>query len=445
VTLIYNPALNAVIRPGYSVEEVRAVASLLESNDTLRFVPLSNGLFPAAALDSNRSYTGYSYVWVRDNIHIAHAHYRTGQITVATNILATLMKYFIKHERRFLDIIENPSRADVPMNRPHIRFKGDSLEEIAEKWAHAQNDALGYFLWMFSKLVNENALAPGADQLSMLALFPAYFDAIRYWQDEDSGHWEEVRKVSASSIGAVVAGLGELAKLLPRTGSLHHPHGIVVAADMIARLIERGRGALQSILPAECIEPDPAKKRPYDAALLFLIYPLQVVEGNMADRILSDVIAHLQGEVGIRRYLGDSYWAPDYKRKVKPAQRTADVSDDLSSRDQLLTGAGQEAQWCIFDPILSCIFGMKLKSERSPEHLARQTEYLNRSLGQITGGEQTDVPAFRCPELYYFEAERLVPNDHVPLLWTQANLMLALQFMQESYGLLQRHLQLWRL
>ena len=39
---------------------------------------------------------------------------------------------------------------------------------------------------------------------------PLYFQAIRYWQDEDSGHWEERRKIEASSIGAVVAGLREL-------------------------------------------------------------------------------------------------------------------------------------------------------------------------------------------------------------------------------------------
>jgi len=432
LTLIHNRELKEIIRPEYSLEEIQAVTAFLEGHDTLRFIPLPNGLFPAAALDSERSYTGYSYVWVRDNVHIAHAHYRTGQLDVATNTVGTLMEYFIKHQQRFLDIIEEPSRATAPMNRPHIRFNGHSLEEVPEKWAHAQNDALGYFLWLFCKLVNENVLAPAADELSMLALFPSYFDAIRYWQDEDSGHWEEVRKISASSIGVVVAGLRELTKRLPRTGPLRHSQGIVATGDMIDRLIERGQSALQRVLPAECIEPDPAKKRRYDAALLFLIYPLQIVEGDMADRILNDVITHLQGEVGIRRYLGDSYWAPDYKKKIRPQQRTADFSDDLSSRDRLLSSAGQEAQWCVFDPIISCIFGMKLKSVRSGKHLARQAEYLNRSLGQITGGHQADVPAFRCPELYYLEAQRLVPNDHVPLLWTQANLMLALQLMQES-------------
>ena len=152
----------------------------------------------------------------------------------------------------------------------------------------------------------------------------------------------------------------------------------------------------------------------------------------MADKILGNVRAHLQGELGIRRYLGDSYWAPDYKRKLSPGQRTADFSDDLSRRDQLLPAFGQEAQWCIFDPIVSCIYGTKFKATRLEGDLAKQAEYLNRSLGQITSEGCPQAPPFRCPELYYLEHGRYVPNDHVPLVWTQANLLLSLKLMEES-------------
>ncbi len=67
-----------------------------------------------------------------------------------------------------------------------------------------------------------------------------------------------------------------------------------------------------------------------------------------------------------------------------------------------------------------------------------QTEYLNRSLAQITAENQGNVPAFRCPELYYLEEGRYVPNDHVPLLWTQANLMLAMNLMEHSCRLSQK-------
>jgi len=434
LTVIHNRELRALIKPGYSLEEIRAISTLLEQKQTLTFSPLSNGLFPAAAMGSDRSYTGYSHVWVRDNIHIAHAHYRVGRADVAVRNLHALADYFIKYDNRFLDIIDGTADASVPMNRPQIRFKGDALTEVAEKWPHAQNDALGYFLWLFCKLINEGALTPRADEVNMLALFPMYFEAIRYWQDEDSGHWEEVRKISASSIGVVTAGLIEFRQLL-QTGPLRDRRGTPITTEMVDRLIERGRAALAEILPSECIQPDPSKRRLYDSALLFLICPQQLVEGLMADQIVANVTTHLQGEFGIRRYPLDSYWAPDYKKKLKPEQRTADFSDDLSRRDRLLSDEGKEAQWCIFDPILSCIFGLQFKSTRSPQHLAKQTEYLNRSLGQITDADQSGTPAFRCPELYYLEAGHYVPNDHIPLLWTQANLMLALKIMEESCSL----------
>jgi hypothetical protein len=427
-----NRQLDALIRPRYSLEEIRALSAFLEHKGTLTFASLPNGLFPAAALSSESSYTGYSFVWVRDNIHIAHAHFRIGRTDIALRTLRALMKYFIKYRKRFLDIIDGTADPNIPMNRPQIRFDGNNLEELNEKWAHAQNDALGYFLWLFCKLMNEEVLTPGADELNMLAIFPRYFEAIRYWQDEDSGHWEEVRKISASSIGVVVAGLAEFRKCLLAAGSLHNPSATLPTGDTLDQLIERGQAALARILPSECIEPDPSKQRRYDAALLFLIYPLQIVEGQIADQILTDVTTHLQGEVGTRRYLGDSYWAPDYKKKLKPAERTADVSDDLSGRNRLLTIAGQEAQWCIFDPEISCIFGLKFKSTQSSECLAKQTDYLNRSLRQITAADQTDLPAFRCPELYYLEAGRYVSNDHIPLLWTQANLMLAMKLMEDN-------------
>ncbi len=39
----------------------------------------------------------------------------------------------------------------------------------------------------------------------MLTLFPLCFEAIAYWQDEDSDHWEEDRKITASSIRVVIA------------------------------------------------------------------------------------------------------------------------------------------------------------------------------------------------------------------------------------------------
>ena len=77
-------------------------------------------------------------------------------------------------------------------SRPHVRFDGASLSEIAgEPWAPARNDALGYFRWLSCRLAARGRLEPDPDTVAVLSRLIRYFEAIRFWQDEDSGHWEE--------------------------------------------------------------------------------------------------------------------------------------------------------------------------------------------------------------------------------------------------------------
>ncbi|MEL6327714.1 MAG: phosphorylase kinase, partial [Cyanobacteria bacterium J06626_23] len=57
--------------------------------------------------------------------------------------------------------------------------------------------------------------------------------------------------------------------------------------------------------------------------------------------------------------------------------------------------------------------------------------YFNRSLGQLTA-EDSPFGELKCPEAYYLEKGRYVPNDVTPLLWTQANLMLAFHHLDNS-------------
>ena len=47
--------------------------------------------------------------------------------------------------------------------------------------------------------------------------------------------------------------------------------------------------------------------REYDGALLFLVYPLEVVGDAMGNRILRDIAENLEGPYGIKRYVGESY------------------------------------------------------------------------------------------------------------------------------------------
>lgn len=423
-----NAELATLVPHGrYSTDTLSRIEHAFAEKRTLEFSRLPSGLFAASPAGASIAGSGYSNVWVRDNVYVAYAHHVCGRTEVAAGVARALLTFFGRHRHRFEDIIADSRKAQTVSLRPHVRFDGDSLEEISsESWPHAQNDACGYFLWLYASLARDGHVALDESALAVLALFLRYLEAIRFWQDEDSGHWEETRKISASSIGTVIAGLEAVAALV-RDRQLATAFG-AGTVEMIAGLIARGRSALDEILPHECAQRSPDQNRRYDAALVFLLFPLGVVEEPaMTELLLHDVDRFLTGECGIRRYLGDSYWAPDYEARTRIDDRTRDFStgNDMRDRDALLEHIGDEAQWCLFDPMLSAFYGARFAVGRSAADLDRQIRHFNRALSQIT-------PSWSCPELYYLRQGRHVENPHTPLQWTQANLMVALRAMRTT-------------
>ena len=415
---------------GYTAAQLEALSGALEAHGTLAWTPLATGLYPAS---SAAAAGGYRHVWVRDNVYVAFALWRSGQPEPAAAVARGLLAFYGKYRHRFdVAVVAAGFDARDVMTRPHVRFDGAALTEVAgERWAHAQNDALGYCLWLAATLACARAFTPSAADVDTLRALVRYLEAIRFWNDEDSGHWEETRKISASSIGTVAAGLRAWREWLRaaqarelRIAGLTIPDARALEIAATALIDEAGR-ALLAILPGECAQLSPRQNRRYDAALLLLVYPLGVVEGALADLIVDDVRRYLQGPVGIRRYLRDSYWAPDYDRRVAAGDRARDYSTDIETRDVLIEDIGREAQWCLFDPLLSALFGERFKAGGNADDRARQVLYFNRALAHLT-------ETWACPELFYERDGRLVPNPHTPLLWTQANMRLALAALRET-------------
>jgi len=426
-----NAALRELVPArAYTPDDVVRIEDALATAGTLAMRALPTGLFPAVPAPPEAS--GYDHVWVRDNIYVAHAHLVRGDDEVAARATRAILLFWWTHRRRFDDVIAGTVDPNDVMLRPHVRFDGVHLREVTtERWSHAQNDALGYALWLAARLVGTGMLDLDEPVAGMLGLLPRYLAAIRYWDDRDSGHWEEARKRSASSIGAALAGVEALLALGRERPAALRAAGFDMSLLETATELERqGRAALDGILPSECVDPPstaaPVARR-FDAALLFLVYPLRVVVGPRAEEILADVARALTGPFGIRRYPGDSYWAPDYDLKLPPGERTRDYSEDVAARDALLERPGDEAQWCIFDPILSALYGRRFLEHHQRADLERQVHHFERTLAQIT-------PDWRCPELYYLRQGAWVPGPHVPLLWAVANLSTALTAMHASAG-----------
>jgi hypothetical protein len=372
---------------------IREVAERVASQKKTFFAPNANGVYPAAGGLDSTSVAGYQNAWLRDNVMVAYSRLEVGDVEAAVACARGLMRFVESQARRFEAVIARPSLKETVGSRPHVRFKANSLEELSGSWPHAQNDALGYVLWFRARLHNLGCFRLEASEKEVVRLFVRYFDAIRYWEDPDSGAWEEGRKVNSSSVGAVLAGLEE-AKL--------------AGADVADSLIAAGRNLLARQLPIES-----PKLRGADAAVLFLVYPLEVVRDAIArDLIVHLMQARLEGEIGVRRYIGDSYYCQDYDRWFPPELRSIDWSERIEVRDQYLQ-PGCEPQWCLFDSLLSVIFG-RLYGDRE-----QQARYLHRAIAQLTAANE-------CPELYFLKRGCWTPSPHTPLLWAEANLSLAL-------------------
>ena len=425
----HNPRIAELTKSEYTLDDLVKMEQFLTESKTFSFPRLGNGLFPAAlALQPEQGYTGYQNVWLRDNMHIANAHYEIGAYEIVSDCLHAVVKFYEKYSKRIEDCISGKLDTNVPQNRPHIRFDGTSLSELPEKWAHAQNDALGYFLWMLGRMVKEGHMEPTEDMLQVVGNLILFLRAIKYWQDQDSGHWEEARKVEASSVGVVLQALKIWVELLDRIGE-HHG----LRHSVIAEMINEGQSTLNDILPAECIQDDTKINRRYDSALLFLVYPILAVDESMGRQIVSDVTSTLMGDYGIKRYLGDSYWCADYKDKLSPERRTTEFVDDMLTRD-MLWREGEEAQWCIFDSIISTIYGRWYAQTKDPADKSQQRYHFHRSLSQLTG-PNCPWGEMMGPESYFIEHGKFIPNDITPLLWTHANLRIALEQMKRTVSL----------
>lgn len=262
----------------------------------------------------------YSYVWIRD------VFYST------LPFLYTPSERFEKAYHAIFDLFKRYEwKIDIhTKNKPkflyeyiHSRYSMD-LEELNVEWGHAQNDAIGAFLWGVGEGVRHGQkVIRDKDDLRIIQKLVKYLECLEYWQTEDNGMWEENMEVHASSVGACVAGLNAVKMLV----------------EVNPELISKGEETLRLLLPRESVTKDT------DLALLSLIFPYRIIDRPTALMIIENVVNDLERSNGCIRYQHDQYY-----------------------------NEGSEAEWCFGFPWLGLCFmelGMfhkvqeyRLKTER---------------------------------------------------------------------------------
>ncbi len=431
----------------------------LEARGALDFNPYASGLFPASELSPEMAQaTGMGMAWLRDNAHVGNALMENGKHYAAVAVGRSMLKVIENNRDRLDGIVEGVLDPKDPVNRLPVRVDGDTLANDTEK--RVQNDSVGYALWCISRLFNKAALRLEPRDLDNVAKMVQYLDTIEYWQDSDEGHWEEDSRIHASSIGVVVAGLRETQEMFVSFG--------YAPFDRIEYLINKGTETLYSILakgvtdlgPAEPIlendtpypdnvRPDESvrqhfehfsvSRREHDAALLCLVEPLHVLDEEWAAKVVDDIETHLLREKGIARYEGDTYWEPRFPGIFTVEERTSEVGkvDVRNAKAAGIAYNGTEAQWTLFDPLLSVYWGRKYLASGELDAFQKQLFYLNRSLSQLA---QMPDGSLKLPEAYYCEYVDddtdghvdWIPNDHTPLLQSQANLLSAVRMFETT-------------
>lgn len=394
---------------------------LLEEHDALTFPQLKSGLFPGVNFDDlENDETGMADAWLRDSACIGMALLSVGREREAKKAAKAIIKSLKAISERFEEIVNLGHAPADDTLRPPVRFTGQQSSPQFE-WANAQNDAIGYCLLFLGKAAQADIIAIDDSLRRIVDLIINYLGAISYWEDDDSGHWEEVKKVSASSIGTVIAGLRAI-----RT--------ITDNPIKVEALISRGDEALRRILPFE--SRSGVHEREFDAAQVFLVEPQQTVSGEMAAQIIKGAEKALLGEFGIRRYNGDSYWGPDYREHFQLGSRAIDFSNPkvMALRDTYLT-SDSEAQWTLFDPMIALYYIHQYETTRHPDDAAKAIKFTVRSLmSVVVHAKSDDTIVWRIPESFFKEEDEWVPNDHLGLLWSQAHLLLCLTEFKRVLG-----------
>ena len=336
----------------------------------LKNLQYESGLFAASKKDTD---TGYNKSWLRDNFYECLAFEVLDDWKTVAKTYHALLNVFKKHESKIDSAIQKK-----PEHRQfyiHARFHPETFDEFWEEWGNKQNDSIGAILFKIGELEqhkNVHILKTKADKRIVQKLV-WYLQAVEYWQDEDSGMWEENEEVHASSVGACVAGL-KMLKDLPYI-------------DIPDDLIEKGEATLKSILPRESVT------KFVDLSLLSLIYPYNVVTERQTKRILKNVRYLLERNRGVIRYKNDHYYN--------------------KNKD----GYSEEAEWCFGFSWLVIIYAL-----RNEKDLAEK--FVKKMMKTIT--EEGEVP-----ELYFSNTKKF--NKNSPLGWAESLLIVACYEMNKKF------------
>lgn len=337
--------------------------------DQVRKLRAPTGLFTASASDVT---TGYNKAWLRDIYFMTLGFKYVGEMDVVKDTAKALLKILEKHKEKIIWATKHKPPYET-WQYIHARYNPETFDEYWEEWGNKQNDAVGEVLYLIADCeASGHTVVETEEDKQLVQLLVNYLNNIEYWNDADSGIWEENQEVRASSIGSVVRALTCASQL----SYITIPEGA----------LEKGKEALRALLPRE------TSTRFCDLALLTLIFPFEVTTEEETKIILSNVEYFLTRDMGVIRYRNDRYYN---KNKID--------------------GYSEEAEWSMGLAWLAIIYAKMGNLEKAEEYLICANKTVNQD-GLI-------------PELWFSHTE--IPNDNIPLGWAESMYVVALVLVRD--------------
>jgi phosphorylase kinase alpha/beta subunit len=337
-----------------------------QSYAIVKKLQLNHGLFLASTSSD------YSYVWLRDSFYMS-LPFMDKQCGTYEKAYHRILDLLIELENK-LDY-HTQVKPQLWFEFIHARYSAQDVKEIPDhEWGHSQNDAIGAILWGIGEgwRAGRKVLRSPKD-LQIVQKLVYYLETLEYWKHDDSGMWEEIREVRSSSIAACVAGLKSVYSIV----------------NVPISLINKGKTALCELFPCE------TTTRKYDLAQLSLVYPYNVLDDYLSEKILVNVEDNLVRERGVIRYVGDSYYSTLEEQHGRGMSRKFYEST--------------EAEWCFG-------FGFLSLGYATLGNMDKAKYYLDKL-------ESVMLEDGSCPELYFSGTDKY--NKNTPLGWSNAMHILA--------------------
>lgn len=474
---VHNKHIFDRLQPLYTTEEFNELFRFADSKGVfdLNINPKTHYITTSLINPKENPLMG-KLVWVTDSCRYMPI-LKDKYPEAAVPLLENISKFYKQQENNFNRIINDPLRYELnhdwsPTSKNGIAHVFNPQNLRAHKWfPRTRLESPALYLQSASDLILEglNGAEYGyktADSVSdntinAISNITTYFNTIQYPYSKSTGAWEEhtFEITTSSDVAIINEGIRKVLNLMySKTGNpeilkireriINSPNGSIFNDEFqLRQLLKLGEYRIKTNSHQEA-----PNQRRFDGALSFIPHTEKFSDNPLknATEIIRRMetlegknnIPRIVRPNGTIRYIGDRYLNMTTGHKINSNKLNKNTEAQWFMASDISKSYGMAVK-CILDALdnKEIKFDDKTKNILT-KALLKQTEYINRAYGRITGenilkANGKPCPAFQVPEAYQAVKKSngeivFVPGTHTPLGWAQASLYDASKLMLKN-------------